>query len=271
METAGFCHVLPGINPRMPGGRGDSLREESSGAGWRAQGMQLLASWRTELRRRVGIDALVPVSRVAVAPAPVAPAVPVAPLVAPVGGAGLELTAVERTARTSTLLLTYLPEIVLIPAHELIGRRGFAIWQRRRIGQYVEWPQCPGGRGLGSSASRVAGHFDRPQTPCHLDLGPGTPFFGLGPGLCCLRAGACGKRCRKHRADEYRTPHSETSTGSTPVPAANAATAPDNCSALAPPPKPIRNVVVSASAIVGSRICRAAAPLTEQAVQARNL
>ena len=70
--------------------------------------MQLLASWRTELTRRVGIDELVPVSRVAVAPAPVAPAVPVAPVVAPVEGrAGLEVDDVERVARTSTLLLTY--------------------------------------------------------------------------------------------------------------------------------------------------------------------
>ena len=70
--------------------------------------MQLPASWRTEFTRKVGMVAVVPVSRVAVAPAPVAPAVPVAPLVAPVeGGAGLEFGDVERMARTSTLLFTY--------------------------------------------------------------------------------------------------------------------------------------------------------------------
>ena len=71
------------------------------------QGMQLLASRRTELTRSVGMVEVVPVSRVAVAPAPVAPAVPVAPLVAPVEGAGPEFDEVESVARTSTLLFTY--------------------------------------------------------------------------------------------------------------------------------------------------------------------
>ena len=160
--------------------------------------MQLLASWRTELTRRVGIDELVPVSRVAVAPAPVAPAVPVAPVVAPVEGrAGLEVDDVERVARTSTLLLTVLPQVVLIPALELIGRSGFPIWRRRRIGQYVERARYSGRRRLGSAASRVAGPIDSSEAPGHFDFVLRSPFFGAYPGrLRGLRADACGKRCR---------------------------------------------------------------------------
>ena len=85
-----------------------TIARGGSGTARGSQGMQVLASWRTELTRRVGIVEVVPVSRVAVAPEPVAPAVPVEPLVAPVeGSAGLEFDDVERVARTSTLLFTY--------------------------------------------------------------------------------------------------------------------------------------------------------------------
>ena len=95
----GFCHDLPGINV-MPGSRralfvAASVQEVPG----RCQGTQLLASWRTELTRRVGMVEVVPVSRVAVAPAPVAPAVPVAPLVAPVEGGAGEFDDVEGMAR----------------------------------------------------------------------------------------------------------------------------------------------------------------------------
>ncbi len=89
----GFCHDSPGIIPGDAGGMppgswstptfaAPSVQEFLN----RDQGMQLLASWRTELTLIVGIVESVPVSRVAVAPAPVAPAVPVAPVVAPVEG-----------------------------------------------------------------------------------------------------------------------------------------------------------------------------------------
>jgi len=77
----------------------------------RSQGMQVLATWRTERTRRLGIVEVVPVSRVAVAPEPVAPAVPVEPLVALVeGSAGAEFVGVERAPSTSTLVFRYFPK-----------------------------------------------------------------------------------------------------------------------------------------------------------------
>jgi hypothetical protein len=68
--------------------------------------VQLGATCRTELKRSVGMLALAALSRVALAPDPVAPAEPVEPVVAPVGVP--ELDAFARVPRISTLLFTYL-------------------------------------------------------------------------------------------------------------------------------------------------------------------
>jgi hypothetical protein len=68
-------------------------------------GVQVLASWRTEVTCTVAKIGVAPLSRVADAPAPVAPAVPVGPLVAAVEAAEVIAFELLKTVpRTSTVL-----------------------------------------------------------------------------------------------------------------------------------------------------------------------
>ena len=64
--------------------------------------VQLLAICRTDVTCSVGMFELMPLSRVAAAPAPVAPVAPVEPAVA------VDMESFESVPRTSTLLFTYL-------------------------------------------------------------------------------------------------------------------------------------------------------------------
>ena len=141
--------------------------------------MQLLATCRTDVTCSVGMFELMPLSRVAAAPAPVAPVAPVGPVVA-----GEEVAAFEKHSANLDLAVHVFAEVGLVAALQPVRGHRAGSWGWRAGRGIPAVPAAPVGLEAGPDVASVRMKPEpEPDVPAALDAPVAPPLVVAPPAL----------------------------------------------------------------------------------------